>query len=70
MEEVSLNAPKIVVENIWRNKHDSIGYCELHGNPMRLKYLEAYQGELWVGDYGCSTNCIPNGCENVIMRRV
>ena len=70
MEEVNLNVPKIVVENKLRIKPDSIGYCELHGNPMKVKYLEAYQGELWVGHCGCSSNWIPNGYEYVIVRRI
>ena len=63
MEIVCLGKPNIVTELEYRIKPEIIGYCELHGNPMTVQYLEAYQGTLWVGDCGCSHNNVPDGYE-------
>ena len=61
MEEVNLSNPRKVIETRWIIKLGTIGYCELHGNPMRVKYLEAYRGLCWVGDCGCATNWVDKG---------
>lgn len=63
MEVVDLRNPNKVVEVRYKIKHDVVGYCELHGNPMTVQYLEAYGDELWVGDCGCSSNHVKDGYE-------
>jgi hypothetical protein len=67
MEKVCSCRPSTVTEVEYRIRPEIIGYCELHGNPMRVRYLKAYQGNLWVGDCGCSSNNVDDGYE--VFRR-